>query len=68
VKEARAARSPFDTMMNKVDAWKKGLNPWITVPGPSSKMRYVKVRANTLYGDPKKSAIGLFSKVSSDEA
>lgn len=56
VKEARMGRSPFESALNKIKAWRKGLNPWVTVPGPSSNMRFVKVRANALWGDPKKSA------------
>lgn len=67
VKEARAARSPFDKALNKIAAWKKGLNPWITVPGTQTNMRYVKVRANAVYGDPKKASYSIYGKPAADE-
>jgi hypothetical protein len=67
VKEARAARSPFERAMDKIKAWKKGLNPWITVPGPASNKRYIKVRANTVYGDPKKASYSIYGKPAADE-
>lgn len=54
VKEARQGRSEVEKALNKLNAWKKGQNPWITVPGTQSNMRFVKVRANTLWGDPKR--------------
>jgi hypothetical protein len=60
VKEVRRARSPYDKVMDKLKAWKKGQNPWITVPGPSSDKSFVRVRANVLYGDPKKVRFGIF--------
>jgi hypothetical protein len=60
VKEVRRARDPWQVALNKMLAWKKGLNPWITVPGPSKKEAWVKVRANTLYGDPKRASYGIF--------
>ena len=67
VKEVRAGRSEFEKAFNKLKAWKKGQNPWITVPGPGSNMRFVRVRANTLWGDPKKAAYGIYGKGQSDE-
>lgn len=56
VKEVRRGRSEFEKANNKLQAWKKGQNPWITVPGPSSNMRFVRVRANTAWGDPRRTA------------
>lgn len=53
VKEVRQARSPLERATNKLKAWKKGLNPWITVPGTQTNMRFVKKRANDVYGDPR---------------
>ena len=67
VKEARRERCDFQKALNKVDAWKKGQNPWVTVPGTQSNMRFVRVRANSVWGDPKKISHGIFSKVSADE-
>ena len=57
---ARQGLSAVEKATNKVDAWKKGLNPWITVPGPSKDKMHVKVRANTIYGDPKRSGANIF--------
>jgi hypothetical protein len=54
VKEVRQARTVLDKMKNKVDAWKKGQNPWITVPGTGPTQLFKRVRANTEWGDPKK--------------
>ena len=56
VKEARRDKSPIEKALNKVAAWKKGLNPWITVPGPDKKHAWVKKRANEVYGDFKNTA------------
>lgn len=53
VKEVRAEKSPLEKTMNKIKAWKKGQNPWVTVPGTQSNMRFVRVRANTAWGDPR---------------
>lgn len=47
--------------LHKIQAWRKGKNPWITVPGPQSNMRFVKVRANSLYGNPKTATANLFN-------
>ena len=49
-------RPELEKGLLKLAAWKAGKNPWITVPGPSSNMRLVKVRANTLWGDPRHKA------------
>ena len=53
VKEVRQARSPLEIAMNKMNAWKKGQNPWITVPGVEKNKAWVKRRANEVYGDPR---------------
>lgn len=62
VKAVRRDRSPIEKALNKLDAWRSGKNPWITVPGPSSNMRFVKVRANALYGDPRYATANIFGK------
>lgn len=56
VKEVRQARTELEKVNNKIKAWQKGQNPWITVPGVASNMRFIKVRANTVWGDPKRRA------------
>lgn len=56
VKEARQGQTEVQKALNKLAAWKKGQNPWITVPGTASNQRFIKVRANNLWGDPKRRA------------
>jgi hypothetical protein len=56
VNEVRRDRSPIEKAMNKIKAWKKGLNPWVTIPGPSKNMQFVRKRANDVWGDPRKTA------------
>jgi hypothetical protein len=58
VKEVRQARSEGDIATNKYNAWRKGQNPWVTVPGTQTNKRFVRVRANTVWGDPKRRASG----------
>jgi hypothetical protein len=53
VKEVRAEKTPLEKTMNKIKAWKKGQNPWVTVPGPSTDKRFIKKRANEVWGDPR---------------
>lgn len=61
VKEVRQSRSELEKGNNKLRAWLEGRNPWITVPGPQSNKRFVKVRANSLWGDPRRrSSYGIF--------
>jgi len=62
LKLAAAAVSPLEKAMNKVKAWRKGQNPWITVKNNdgSTNKPFIKVRANSLYGNPKFSTSGLF--------
>jgi hypothetical protein len=58
VKEVRQGRSPGEVAMNKRKAWIKGQNPWVTVPGTQTNKRFVRVRANTVWGDPKRRSTG----------
>lgn len=60
LKAVRNDVSELTRALHKLDAWKKGKNPWITVPGTASNARLIKVRANSVYGDPKKSGANLF--------
>lgn len=60
VKEVRQSVSGFDKALNKLEAWRKGKNPWITVPGTASNKPFVKVRANHVYGDYKRSNANIF--------
>lgn len=46
----------FTKEYKKVLLWKAGKNPWITIPNPvkqETKKRFIRVRANDTYGDPK---------------
>jgi hypothetical protein len=54
LKAVRNEVSELDKAIHKLNAWKKGKNPWITVPGTDTKARFVRVRANSVYGDPKR--------------
>lgn len=61
LKEVRQSVSYIDKMLNKLEAWRKGKNPWITVAGTSTKEPYKRVAANALWGDPKK--VGLLPNI-----
>ena len=67
VKAARQDVSEFDKALHKVAAWRAGKNPWITVPGTQSNQKFVRVRANSVYGDPKRSLANLFGRPSDAE-
>lgn len=49
----RESVTVLDKELFKRRAWKQGKNPWITIPGPATNMRFIRVRANTVWGDPK---------------
>jgi hypothetical protein len=66
VKEARRDKPLIEKALNKIEAWRAGKNPWITVPGPSKKESFVRVRANALYGDPRFAMANMF-KMKGDE-
>jgi hypothetical protein len=59
LKAMRNSVSELDKALHKLEAWRRGKNPWITVPGTATNARFVKVRANSVYGNPKKS-VNLF--------
>lgn len=67
VKEARRSRPEAEKALNKIEAWRAGKNPWITVPGPSSNMRFVRVKANNLYGDPRYAMANIYGNRKGDE-
>lgn len=55
-KAVKRDRSVIDKMVIKQKAWLKGQNPWITVLNPNTaatNKRYIRVRANSEWGDPK---------------
>lgn len=56
---ARQAVPELTKALNKVAAWVAGKNPWITIANPNTNetnKRFIKVQANTLYGDPRRRA------------
>ena len=67
VKAVKQGRSELEKAINKLNAWRAGKNPWITVPGPSKKEAFVKVRANALYGDPRYAMANIFGNKKGDE-
>ena len=55
-KAVKQERTYLDKMTIKQKAWMKGQNPWITVPNGNTadtRARFVRVRANSEWGDPK---------------
>lgn len=67
VKAVRQSRTELQKALNKTAAWKAGKNPWITVPGPSKAMPFVRVRANALYGDPRYALANIYGNKKGDE-
>jgi hypothetical protein len=56
LKLVRDGRSEIEKANNKLEAWREGKNPWLTVPGPATNMRFIRVRANSYWGDPRRTA------------
>jgi hypothetical protein len=67
VKEVRQEKSEGEKAYNKLQSWRKGQNPWITVAGTQTNKRFIKVRANTVYGDPKRASYGIYTKPSTND-
>lgn len=56
-KAVKRDRSVIEKMTIKQKAWLKGQNPWVTVPNDNTaatNKRFVRVRANSIWGDPRK--------------
>jgi hypothetical protein len=47
----------IDREINKINAWRKGKNPWIQVPSGKT---FIRMRANDLYGNWKNVNANLF--------
>jgi hypothetical protein len=47
----RAARTPLFTLENKIAAWRRGQNPWVTVATSAKNKPFVRVRANEYWGN-----------------
>lgn len=56
-KAVRRNRTVVEKLLFKQKAWRKGRNPWLVVPNLNTSekaKRYVRVRANEVWGDPRK--------------
>ena len=56
-KAIKRERTAIDKWTILQKAWLKGKNPWVTVPNPNTsdtRARFVRVRAETEWGDPRK--------------
>jgi len=56
-KAVKRDRTVIEKWQIKQKAWLKGLNPWIVVPNGNTsdtRARFVRVRAETEWGDPRK--------------
>lgn len=61
-KALRREANPIAAAMNKLAAWKKGKNPWVTVEGTQTNKRFIKVKANSLWGNPKTSNYNIYGR------
>lgn len=48
-------RTAWQKEMDILTAWRKGRNPWVTIPNPAkgTNQPFIKVRANNYWGSPK---------------
>ena len=56
-KAVRRDRKYVEKLLFKQKAWRKGKNPWLVVPNLNTSekaKRFVRVRANEVWGDPRK--------------
>lgn len=67
INAVRRDKPEAEKALNKIKAWRAGKNPWITVPGPQSNMRLIKVRANALYGNPKNASANIYGNKGEDQ-
>lgn len=57
---ARKLKSYAVKIDNKLNAWRKGKNPWVTVTDADNPKGMIRRRANDLYGDPKRRLANIF--------
>lgn len=67
VKAVAQSQTALEKGLHKLAAWRAGKNPWVTVPGPSKKESFVRVKANSLWGDPRYATANIFGKPKGDE-
>lgn len=55
---------PLDRALDKLKAWRLGKNPWVTIKNPErhTNRDYIKVRANSYYGNPKTATYNIYHK------
>jgi hypothetical protein len=56
-KVVKRDRTLITKLQMKQKAWLKGQNPWLSVPNPNTadtKQKFVRVRANSEWGDPRR--------------
>jgi hypothetical protein len=56
-KAVRRDRTYVEKLLFKQKAWRKGRNPWLVVPNLNTSekaKRFIRVRANEVWGDPRK--------------
>ncbi len=56
-KVVRRQRTEVEKLLFKQQAWRKGRNPWITIPNGNTSEKaklFIRVRANELWGDPRR--------------
>lgn len=59
LKAVRQNRTPLEKFIFKMEAWRRGKNPWMSVDtgATGSNTRFKRVRMNEVYGDPKKMGV-----------
>lgn len=62
IRLARQGVSAIDRAIHRIEAWRAGKNPWITLENKDRKSNrpYYKVRANDLYGNPKNASYSIY--------
>jgi len=56
-KAVRRNRTEVEKLTFKQKAWRKGRNPWLTVPNLNTSEKakpFVRMRANDVWGDPRR--------------
>ncbi len=65
-KAVRRNRTVVEKLLFKQKAWRRGRNPWLTVPNLNTSekaKRFVRARANDVWGDPRRGFMLTTAKV-----
>lgn len=70
LKRLKTKKTYSEILMNKIEAWRLMKNPWITIPNPSgaTNKKFIKVKANDIWGDPRKPKYMIGFREDSDAA